>query len=259
MDRNARAHRPSRNLRAVAACALLLVLGGCGNQDGPVDFAPEGFPSGVLLVDVQPANADSSQVILNAIAFDPTVADGFRVYNNIQGSGFVRATDYLAPPSAIFSTGWESYVMPVQEFRLDAVNLLVARGAVRGLESNAAPVTEPAYVFPASPLELTRRLNVVLAAPMDSADTDSIPILTWLPVSGATRYLLRIDGRNGITYLALTDQTSHRVRVDPAIRFEDIPMRAGFRFEWQVFALDFGNRVIGRTREPFAFFVVRLP
>ena len=256
------------------AWALGLVLpafAGCGNQSGTVDpaYGPAGVASGnaVLLADVQPLSADSSQIEVDAIVFDNTAANGYRAYLSLVGQGFEPASDYTAAPTKVYSTGWETYRMPIQAFHANRINILVARGSVNGIESFAAPVTNLATVPGLAAVELARRVDVPLVAPADSDTTARIwldglaftPNLRWAAVPGAANYLLQITGRGGLTYLALTSRTQHRVRFDPATRFEDVLMRTGFEYKWSVFALDDQNRLIGHTVRRRALIPNRAP
>ena len=72
--------------RYTAGGALVLLLSalafGCGDNGGnPTGFAPNGTgDAALLLIDVQPMTADSSQVAVYADIYDPTSANGYRLY-----------------------------------------------------------------------------------------------------------------------------------------------------------------------------------
>lgn len=247
------------------ALAIALASTGCGSNDGSLaGFLPEGQgDAALLLADVQPISpSDTSQVVVYGVVYDSSSADGFRLYVDPAGAGFRPATDFLSSPTHTFSTGMNEYRMRALIF--DATpgvgNTYLARGARHGLESGAAPLTEPARVPGVSPVSiLAQRVDVTLLAPLDSATVDSIPLLSWAPVPGAARYLVRIIGRNGVTYLVIVAGTTHRVEgPDPAIRIEDLPMRPGLLYRWEVEAIDGENRLFGKTRETRALLVTRL-
>jgi hypothetical protein len=249
---------------AAGAVALALALSavGCGDNGGSLlGFRPPGQGDvALLLADVQPLSpADSSQVFVDAIVYDTTAADGFRLYVDQNGTGYRPATDFLSGPTKTYSIGVNEFRMRSSEFDQTpgVVNRFLARGARDGFETGLAPLTTEAAVWvQTTPLELARRPDVQLIAPTDSAMTDSIPTLTWAAVPGATRYLLRITGRNGVNYLVIVDGTTHTVEgADPAIRLEDIPMRPGLLYRWEVEALDAYNRLFAKTRVSRALLV----
>lgn len=248
-------------LRVVGALALVLALGavGCGDNGGSLTgFVPGGQPNGaILLADVQPASpADSSQVVVYGVVWDRSPADGFRLYANPVDQGFRPATDFVSDPTKTYSTDINEYRMRSLVFDSGGDNTYLARGARHGFEGAAAPLTELAGVPGAVPgLLLARRLDCALLAPADSAETDSIPTLSWTAVPGATRYLVRITGRNGVNYLVLVPGTTHQVEVDPATVIEDLPMRSGLLYRWQVEAIDGVNRLIAKTRVSRAILV----
>ncbi len=251
-----------RMVACVLVLGLALALAGCGTHDGSLaGFRPEGQgDSALLLADVQPISpSDSSQVVVYGVVYDSSTTNGFRLYVDPAGEGFRPATDFVSAPTHTFSTGVNEYRMRALIF--DATpgvgNTYLARGARDGLESGLAPLTEPARVPGVSPVSiLAQRVDVSLVAPLDSAMVDSIPLLSWAPVPGAARYLVRIIGRNGVTYLVIVNGTTHRVEgPDPVIRLEDLPMRSGLLYTWEVEAIDSANRLFGKTTEPRALLV----
>ena len=203
--------------------------------------------SGETIVRAWPTFSD--KLLVTGLIVDNTVADGFRIYANPGDQGFRPAEDFIAYAQANWSTGWSFFSIRLATFDPAVGTDLVGRGAIGGLESGAAPLTEHSYLPIATPAELTHRENVLLVSPADSAETDSIPLLSWSPTAGASRYLVQIFGRNGLQYLALTDQTSHRVQGSSGIIFQNLPLRDGQLFRWNVYAVDDRNRIMGYSRE----------
>jgi hypothetical protein len=191
----------------------------------------------------------SDKLLVTGLIVDNTVADGFRIYANPAEQGFRPAEDFIAAASANWSTGWSFFSIRLATFDPAAGTDLVGRGAVDGIESGAAPITEHSYLPIATPAELVHRENVELISPADSAETDSTPVMSWAPTPGASRYLVQIFGRNGLQYLALTDQTSHQVQGTSGIIFQELPLRDGQFFRWDVYAVDSRNRIMGYSRE----------
>lgn len=241
------------------ALGLALSAVGCGNHGGSLTgFIPAGRGGALLLLDVQPDAPDTSTISVFGVVYDSSEADGFRLYADPGGVGFRPATDFISSPTHTYSTGEKEYRMRSLVFEPAVLNSYIARGARRGFETGAAPTTEVALVLSPSPSSLARRVDVPLVSPADSAETDSVPTLSWAPVAGASRYLLRILGRNGVTYLVIVDGTTHQVEgVNPAIRLEDLPMRPGLLYHWEVEAIDGVNRIFGKTRVTRALLVTR--
>ena len=246
--------------RFLAAGALaLLCLAGCGDNSGdPAGFAPDGVSAtSTLILDVQPATADSSQVWVFGDIYDATLANGYRLYLDPEDQGFRPASDYISAPTHTYSTGTNLYRIRSLTFDPSLTNTFVGRGIRNGVESRSGPLSERAYIFKTGAvLDLTRRLAVALASPADSANTDSTPTRSWTPTPGASRYRLHVTGRNGIVYEVIVDGTSHQVEGGgPGVLIEDIPMRGGFLYRWGVDAIDPQNRVIGITRTERALLV----
>ena len=247
-------------LRHTAWGVLLLAAfaSGCGDNSGnPTGYEPAGRGSAALLIaDVQPATADTSEVVVYGEIYDASSANGFRLYVDPEGLGYRPAADYLAAPSKTFSTGVNAYRIRALDYDPTVDNVYLGRGARNGLETGGAPLTEHAFVYSILPPHvLARRADVSLIAPADSALTDSIPTLSWNPVVGAARYRVHIEGRNGIVYLVLTDATSHTVSSGDGMLIEDLPMRSGLLYRWGVDAIDAGNRLIGTTRNQNALLI----
>jgi hypothetical protein len=253
--------------RFLAGGALALALAffavGCGDHGGSLaGFRPVGQEAApaLLLADVQPVSPlDSSQIVVDAVVYDSTAADGFRLYTLEGNGGYRPATDYVSAPTHTYSIGKNEYRMRSLIFdpTPGLVNRYIARGARGGFETVLAPLSEEAAVVVSNtPLELARRLDVPLVSPADSAETDSVPTLTWAAVPGAARYRVTITGRNGINYLVIVDGTTHKVEgANPAIRIEDLPMRPGLLYRWQVEGIDVSNRLFAKTRVTRALLV----
>ena len=245
-------------LVAAGALALALAAFGCGDNSGnPVGYEPQATSdSALLILDIQPANADSSELSVFAAIFDGSTANGYRLYVDPGGQGFRPATDYVAAPTHTFSTGVNGYRIKALGWDPTVDNVYLGRGSRNGLESTAAPKTKPATAFMTSfPLEFARRVDVPLVAPVDSAQVDSLPTLTWSPVAGATRYLVVVVGRNGIVYYAFTDATTQTIGAPTDLLVENIPLRRGFLYRWGVNAIDAQNRIIGFTYQARALLV----
>lgn len=250
-------------VRHTAGGTLVLLLAalafGCGDNGGtPTGYQPDGLgDAAILLADVQPTGADSSQVVVYGEIYDASSANGFRLYVDPQGQGYRPAADYVAAPAKTFSTGVNAYRIRALSLDLSLDNTFLGRGSRNGFETTAAPLTEHAVVFQGfPPVELARRIDVPLVSPADSAMTDSIPTLTWAPVPQAARYRVVIEGRNGWVYVVITDATSNTVSDGTGIVIEDLPMRAGLLYRWGVDAIDAQNRIIGTTRSRRALLII---
>ena len=249
-------------VRHTAGGALVLVLAalafGCGDNDGnPTGYQPDGLgDAAILLADVQPTGADSSQVVVYGEIYDASSANGFRLYVDPQGAGYRPAADYVAAPSKTFSTGVNAYRIRSLTFDTTVDNTFLGRGSRNGLETGKAPLTEHAVVFQGFlPVALARRIDVPLLSPADSAQTDSLPTLSWGAVPDAAQYRVHIEGRNGFVYLVLVDATTHTVSDGSGIELENLPLRPGLLYRWGVDAIDPRNRIIGTTRERRALLV----
>ncbi len=253
--------KPRAALAALGAFAGLALVGaGCGDQSGsPIGFG-DTTPTGgtFLFVDVQPANADSSQVGVLANVLDASGANGFRLYVNPGEQGTRSVTDYVADPQNAFSTGYNFYVLGAQTFDPTVNNVYVAHGARGEIESDVSAVSEHAFV-PASgdPKELARRFSIQLISPIGLVEVDTVPQLTWSPVPDAAKYLVLIANTNGLTYLALVPGSTHKVQDQPAFFFQNVPLRANFFYSWQVIAITADNRIIGVTPAPDGFITRR--
>ena len=117
-------------------------------------------------MDVQPATADSSEVVVYGEIYDASSANGFRLYIDPEGQGYRPAADYLAAPSKTFSTGVNAYRIRSLDFDITVDNAFLGRGARNGLETTAAPLTEHAVVLLGfARARPARRADVSLASP----------------------------------------------------------------------------------------------
>jgi hypothetical protein len=229
--------------------ALVLLVSlfafGCGDNGGnPTSFAPDGTgDASLLLLDVQPLTPDSSEVAVYADIYDPTNANGYRLYVEPESDGFRPASDYVAAPTHTYSTGVDLYRIRSLTFDPTLSNTFMGRGMRNGIESAAGPLTERAAVFKGyDPIDLARRLDVTLFSPADSAFLDSSTSFQWGLVPGATRYRFYVTGRNGIVFETIYGPTGEELRI------ENLRLTPGL-FHWGVDAVDPSNRVIGITRE----------
>jgi hypothetical protein len=222
---------------------------GCGDNAGnPAGFTPNGYgDSALLLLDVQPATADSSEVVVYGEIYDASSANGFRLYMDPAGQGYRPAADYLAAPTKTFSTGVNGYRIRALDFDPTVDNVFLGRGARNGLETTVAPLTEHAVVNrDFAPIDLARRLDVTLVAPADSAFLDSNTFFQWEKVPGAARYRFYVTDRNGIVFEEIIDAKFEDVMV-----IENRQVRSGL-LHWGLDAIDVQNRVIGITRKTHA-------
>jgi hypothetical protein len=263
--------KPRAALAALVAVAGLALASGCGDQSGsPIGFGDTTPRAGTFLaIDVQPADPfdplvpgdtyDSSNVFVTAIVLDNSAADAFRLYLNPNNEGSRAVTDYVAPTFNAFSTGYKVYSLVANQFDPRSNNLFVAHGARGGLENNAAAVSEAAYTPGGDGQFLTRRVPITLQSPIALAEVDTVPQLTWTAVTGATRYLVQISNLNGLQYMVVVPSNSHKVQSQPAEFIQNVPLPANFFFQWNVFAIDKDNRVIGYTPAPEGFITRRPP
>lgn len=191
----------------------------------------------------------SDRLLVTGLILDNSTVDGFRIYANPGNQGFRPAEDFIAAPQANWTTGWRLYSIRLTTFDPAVGTDLVGRGAYRGIESGAAPLTEHSYLPIATPVDLVHRLDVALVSPEDSLETDSIPVLTWAPTAGASRYLVELTGRSGLQYLALTEATTHRVQGESGLIVQNLSLRDGQLYRWVIIAVDDRNRIIGFSHE----------
>ena len=234
------------------AAVLLLTafLFGCGDNAGsPTGYSPIGTEDGaLLLLDVQPATADSSEVVVYGEIYDASSANGFRLYVDPQDQGFRPAADFLAAPTKTFSTGVNGYRIRALGIDTAIDNVFLGRGARNGLETGAAPLTERGTVFMTAPaIDLARRLDVTLLSPPDSAFLDSNTVFQWEKVPGAARYRVYVTGRNGIIFEEIISAEDFA----DVLVIENLPLRPGL-LHWGLDAIDARNRVIAITRRPRA-------
>lgn len=235
-----RSVRGAAALLAATAAGLAVFALGCGDNSGnPTGYVPEGQATGaILLTDVQPFNADTTEVHVQMFVVSPPPSDGFRFYVSPNDEGFRPATEAPIPPSTTFDSGWSFFQSALDGYDPTTTSLsLIARGARRGVESTYAPVTSISTILAAPALELARRLPITLTAPRDSAVIDSLDF-TWAPVPGAGSYVLQAfnasTGELGMIIYVPADG-GPTTNLETSI-LSQVPYR------WQVFAYDAGGR-----------------
>lgn len=236
-------------LLATTVTGLALLAAGCGDNSGnPTDFAPEGQVSpAILLLDVQPFTADTSQVFVLALVASPPPADGFRFYVNPDGQGYRTASDSPLPSSTTFDSGWSFFQTSLDGYDPTTMNLWVkARGARGGVESSYGPLTPEAFVPRSDALTLARRQTVTQQAPPDSAMLTGPTfawqgVFQWAPVPGAGSYLLQaVNITSGELGLLVHVPASGATPTELENSVQDfVP------YLWFVSAYDTGGRAIG--------------
>jgi hemolysin III len=227
-------------IQALPSPGLTLLAAGCGDNSGnPTGYSPEGQASpAILLLDVQPLDADTSQVFVQAFVASPPPSDGFRFYVNPDDAGYRPANEAPLPPSTTFDSGWSLFTSVINGYDPTTTSLgFIARGARGGVESLNAPVTSAGYIPASSALALTRRQPVTLLAPADSADITEFEF-DWAPVPGAGSYLLQ-------AFNASTGELGLLVHV-PASGATPLQLETAIQnlvpYRWFVTAYDGGGR-----------------
>jgi hypothetical protein len=242
---------------ALLALTLGLALAGCGDQSGSLaGYVPEGEQrDALILTNPQPVVAgDSSQVVIQVLVLFKPGVDGFRIYENPGNEGYHPATPYVSGAITTYTTGWSLAIAPL-DVQSNVSTLLMARGSRVGVESGASPITQEATIPAADPLTLLRRESVTLVSPADSANVDSLVTLRWDPVPGATHYIVQVNGRNGLQYLAIVEETQHQVRLGNGLIVQDIPMRSNQFYNWTVTAMNSEWRVFAEAPQVRVFFI----
>ncbi|MEO6461654.1 MAG: hypothetical protein ABIP29_01110 [Candidatus Eisenbacteria bacterium] len=250
--------RKLRYVRGLVAAALLVAIGGCGDNSGiPVGFAPDGRPSQAVLLLSPVADTLGNYVGLEASILSPPPADGFRVYIDPAGEGFRPATEAPVPPLTSLGSGWSIYKAVVDGYDPAVPTQFVARGARDGVESIQSPLTNVGYIPATTAAALLQFLPVTITQPEDS--TGIAPLLAWEPVPGAVSYLVQIYDVNSLPiYIALSTSNVHQFGVGPGVIFEQQPMRGGPHF-MLVQAVDVGSRIIGVNLALYSFSVTVPP
>lgn len=230
-----------RSVGAVAAVLALVV--GCGDNSGnPTGYVPEGQTTGaILLTDVQPFDADTSQVFVQMLVAAPPPADGMRFYVSPNNEGFRPATEAPIPSSTTFDSGWSFFQSSLDGYDPTTTSLsLMARGARGGIESSVATITPTRTILAADARTLARRAEVIQTSPADSM---SIPALsfTWEPLPGASSYLLQASN-------ASTGELGMLIYFDDATKSSnelEVSVLPFLPYRWMVTAYDAGGRAIG--------------
>jgi hypothetical protein len=240
-------------LLVAAVTGLTLFATGCGDNAGnPTGYFPEGQASpAILLTDVQPLNADTTQVLVVAFVASPPPSDGFRFYVNPDDAGYRPASDVPIASTTTFTSGWSLFQTSLDGYDPTTTSLaLIARGARGGVESSAAPVTSSGYIPESTALALTRRQTVTLVAPADSALISSLSF-NWAPLPGAASYLLQASsassGELGLLF---------HVPASGATPLEfELSIQNYVPYRWQVTAYDGGGRAFGASAQRLFQFV----
>ena len=249
-----------RSARGAAATLLVamvtgltLLAAGCGDNSGnPTGYSPEGQASpAILLTDVQPLNADTTQVLVVAFVASPPPSDGFRFYVNPDEAGYRPASDVPSASTTTFTSGWSLFQTSLEGYDPTTTSLaLIARGARGGVESSAAPMTSPGYIPASSALALTRRETVTLLAPADSAIVSSLGF-DWAPLPGAASYLLQaFNASSGEPGLLVHVPASGATPQELELSIQNYVV-----YRWQVTAYDGGGRAFGISPQRLFQFV----
>jgi len=239
-------------LLVATVMGLTLLAAGCGDNAGnPTSYSPEGQASpAILLTDVQPLNADTTQVFVLAFVASPPPSDGFRFYVNPDEAGYRPASDVPIASTTTFTSGWSLFQTTLDGYDPTTTTLaLIARGARGGVESSAAPVTSSGFIPASSALALTRRQTVTLVEPADSAVITTLSF-SVVPLPGAASYLLQaFNASSGEPGLLVHVPASGAPQTDLEVSVQNyVPYR------WQVTAYDSGGRAFGiSTQRLFQF------
>ena len=252
---------PLGSAAPLAALVLALVVTGCGRNGGdvPGGFVPPGTTGQDNLLTVEVVKDSTSGPAVPAVqvmVYDRTVADGYRLYRQLDGGGYDHATDYPGDFSGTYNEGYETYSLTDRDWLPSTTRGYLGRGTVGGEESGSSPLTNSATVPPGEVDDLLPG-SFLTICPIDTSATDSLPLLVWEPVPGAVRYLIRIvrtDAR--VFFFGMTPAdgvANYQLASGAGTVFQEQPLtRSGFF--WAVQALDASSRVIARSnRQIFVF------
>lgn len=184
------------------AAALLLLAGwGCGSTDKVT--APDAGPSGiadttnvrlVAWVDSNTVGGYGYTRTVRLGVLDRTAANSFVVWRQEPSGGYRRIKDFLQAPALRFlSQGGEYYEFTdLIDPTAGPVVRYQAQGFISGVASSKAPLSNVAAVSSTLP---STAATVVVVAPKDSADADSVPELMWKHVDGAKGYVVQLYKR----------------------------------------------------------------
>jgi hypothetical protein len=270
-DRVANRTRLAQLARGAAACAALLAVlaAGCGRKGGvtPLSFTPEGQfgQDNALTVELTqepdtvlsdtsgvPVDTLQGKPFVLARIYDRTPADGYRLYRKLPDAGFAPAVDYVTSFRGTLDTGYETYDAVVRGWQPMRAEQYLARGTVGGQTSGLSPLTNYA-TLPAGDYATLRARDFRTLCPIDTVKVDSLPMLVWEQVPGATRYLVTLirssDDRPFFIGFTPPDGVAHYQLGSGdgiVIHVKDLTTSL---FRWQVEAIDSEWRVIGRSDE----------
>ncbi len=251
----------------MAAVGIVLGLAGCGRNQGalPAGFAPEGLPSNASFLSI---GVDSLQQQDGSFApgvsvtvLDNTTTDGFVLYRKADGeNAFQKIQTFTLPFDRTFNSAYRTFVAvdwDLQEFRGAQY---MARGTVNGFETHLSPLTTIA-TLPSASLDALLPDSFDMLAPIDTADTDSLPTMSWEAVSNAQRYVFQVvrsDGHPFAVILTPPDgSTTYTMQSKLGLVIHELILPRA-TFFWSVFAIDAGGFVVGRAPAP-QIFIVSLP
>jgi hypothetical protein len=225
----------------------------------PGDFAPFGQTgqSNLLTVEMvlQPVDSVTSIPSVRLRIYDATPADGYHLYRKVGSDGFDDLSRAPVQFQGSFDQGFEVYEGIDRDWEANRTAAYVARGTSNGLETYAAPVTNVASLPAADSAKFLAPVDITIlcpdGVPSNPTKVDSLPVLKWQPVSGATRYLLRMEriDHRLFFYGFTPDDASSSYQLGSGLGtvFQERPLSLNSFFDWTVDAIDGTSRVIGRS------------
>jgi hypothetical protein len=239
----------------LAALIVALALVGCGRNGGdvPAGFTPVGASGqdNVLVVEVvkEPVDTLNTVPVVEVTVLDRTAADGYRLYRQVGGGGFDQTVDYVTNFVGSTNQGYEAYVATDRDWEPTEPRTYLGRATVNGKESQYSPLTNHAVV-PAGDADGLLAGSFLTSCPIDTSKTDSLPLMVWEPVPGATHYVVRIIRTDGhLFFLGLTPDggaTSYQIGSGLGTIFQEQPLTPS-TFFWNVMAVDANWRVVGHS------------
>jgi len=249
-----------RSAAAALAAAVLVLAAGCGRNSGPVPsgFVPGGpFQGSWLTVEMVVDSVDSVTSIpsVRLRVYDPTPADGFQLYRQLPGQGFDDLSRAPVQFEGSLNRGFELYEAIDHDWQAARGAAYLARGKTRGIETAAAPTTNIAYLVGADSAKFLAPGDLqILCPPGDPTNptkVDSIPVLKWQPVTGAVRYLVRMEriDHRLFFYGFTPDAASSSYQIGSGLGtvLHEFRLSLNSFFDWTVDAIDLESRVIARS------------